>query len=79
MSKLREIRQMKNITLDQISASSGIDRGHISRIEHGLVPLAFASARRLIKGYKARGVDVMGVVETMLNVRVREELEKKCS
>jgi len=36
-SQLRKIRRRSNLTLDQLAASSGVDRGTISRIELGHV------------------------------------------
>ena len=36
-SQLRKIRRKSNLTLDQLAASSGVDRGTISRIELGHV------------------------------------------
>jgi len=36
-AKLRKIRKKANLTLDQLAASSGVDRGTISRIELGHV------------------------------------------
>jgi transcriptional regulator with XRE-family HTH domain len=36
-SQLRKVRRRSNLTLDQLAASSGVDRGTISRIELGHV------------------------------------------
>ena len=36
-SHLRKLRRKSNLTLDQLAASSGVDRGTISRIELGHV------------------------------------------
>jgi hypothetical protein len=36
--KLRSFRELKGITIDQVAASSGLERGRISMLERGLVP-----------------------------------------
>jgi transcriptional regulator with XRE-family HTH domain len=49
---MKEIRKEKNVTLDALSESTGINKGQLSRIERGLVDPTTATLRKIAKGLK---------------------------
>lgn len=44
---LYELRTLRNLTLDELAARSGIPKGNLSKMEHGKRPIGPRSAKRL--------------------------------
>ncbi|UQA61425.1 helix-turn-helix domain-containing protein [Polyangium aurulentum] len=49
-ARIRDLRLEKNMSLDQLSAASGVTKGHLSSVEHGRTVINVGTADKIARG-----------------------------
>jgi transcriptional regulator with XRE-family HTH domain len=65
---LREWRRYRNLTQGQIAEATGIDKGHISRLERGFWGVTPSTLARLAKALDCQPFELYGIPEPLANL-----------
>lgn len=69
LTKLRQLRKLNDITLDQVAIDTGLSVGYLNRIERGYInDIKNANKRRKLENYIRR-----------LEIKTKKELNKEMS
>jgi transcriptional regulator with XRE-family HTH domain len=58
-ARIRELRTERHFSLADLADLSGMSRGHLSGIEHGLTAITIETIDRIAKGLDLRALDVL--------------------
>jgi len=76
-ARIRAVRLEQNMSLGELAQGSGISKGHLSSIEHGLAAITIESVERIARGLGVLPMYVLTFPDDDLRCRIVEQVRSQ--